>query len=706
MNRCLGLISLAIGAFLSGCGGGEQSAVEQASVNAEPPATQQAQGCTGECANANTFLTQSDVQQVISQVVSEAKARNAAGTVAVVDRLGNVLAVFVMNGADDLVRISSTQNTELPLISGGLEEVNIIPAALAAISKAITAAYISSEGNAFTTRTASQIVQETFNPGEQNTPSGPLFGVQFSQLPCSDFTLRFDGVSKAGPKRSPLGLSADTGGFPLYKAGTPVGGVGVIADGLYGLDKDISGFDQDLDELLALAGAVGFAAPLERRADVITIVGKTGRFSDASVADLLTANEGNSLSFSEIIDSEGALVSVPGYYQVGTDAASQVLPGIAFGEFGSGIVAADESIFVDEEGNSLDAFTFADDNNNNRYAAAAASDAPGGITANRLTADEVQTILNQALDIANQSRAQIRQPEGSQARVTVSIVDTQGTILAMARTRDAPVFGSDVSLQKARTAVFFSKTGENNSPAEQLRDLAVPQYIAPLLEPIDFSELAVLPNAPSIGQYVSDLQNFIGLNDALEAQGQNVAFSDRAGGNLSRPHYPDGPAVGPHGPLSKPAGQWSVFNVGLQLDLVYNSLIHHVAFVLGLVPDVPQNCTGNAGFDTNNLFNVENSIPGLANGIQIFPGSVPIYRGNQLVGGIGVSGDGVDQDDMIAFLGVHRAGLLLNTGIQNAPAEQRADKIDIPNQDTRLRYISCPQAPFIDSDVTGVCDGI
>ena len=44
------------------------------------------------------------------------------------------------------------------------------------------------------------------------------------------------------------------------------------------------------------------------------------------------------------------------------------------------------------------------------------------------------------------------------------------------------------------------------------------------------------------------------------------------------------------------------------------------------------------------------------NGVQIFPGGVPIYRGATLVGAIGVSGDGVDQDDMIAFLGVHDAG--------------------------------------------------
>src|SRR3546814_9313676 len=64
----------------------------------------------------------------------------------------------------------------------------------------------------------------------------------------------------------------------------------------------------------------------------------------------------------------------------------------------------------------------------------------------------------------------------------------------------------------------------------------------------------------------------------------------------------------------------------------------------------------------------------LQNGIQIFPGSVPIYRGDRLVGGIGVSGDGIDQDDMISFLGLHNAGARVG-GIGNAPPAIRADRI-------------------------------
>jgi uncharacterized protein GlcG (DUF336 family) len=39
------------------------------------------------------------------------------------------------------------------------------------------------------------------------------------------------------------------------------------------------------------------------------------------------------------------------------------------------------------------------------------------------------------------------------------------------------------------------------------------------------------------------------------------------------------------------------------------------------------------------------------NGIITFPGGVPLYKGGKLVGGVGVSGDAVDQDEAVAFAG-------------------------------------------------------
>ncbi len=98
----------------------------------------------------------------------------------------------------------------------------------------------------------------------------------------------------------------------------------------------------------------------------------------------------------------------------------------------------------------------------------------------------------------------------------------------------------------------------------------------------------------------------------------------------------------------------------------------------------------------------------LQNGIQIFPGSVPIYRGSTLVGAIGVSGDGIDQDDMISFLGAHNGGAR-GGGLGNAPKAIRSDNVVVTlsgGATVRLRYISCPFAPFLDTAQQNVCDGL
>ena len=93
----------------------------------------------------------------------------------------------------------------------------------------------------------------------------------------------------------------------------------------------------------------------------------------------------------------------------------------------------------------------------------------------------------------------------------------------------------------------------------------------------------------------------------------------------------------------------------------------------------------------------------LANGIQVFPGSVPIYRGATLAGAIGISGDGVDQDDMVAFLGLYEGAAALGTGLNHAPAAMRADVL-VP-AGVRLRYVQCPQAPYYASSEQNVCGG-
>jgi uncharacterized protein GlcG (DUF336 family) len=620
-------------------------------------------GCDGSCVSSASFLTITDVENIIAAAELEATARGLGATIAVSDRVGNVLAVYQMPGAATEVTIASPYP-----VSGGLENISFIPATLAAISKAITGAYLSSEGNAFSTRTASQIVQEHFNPGERNQPGGPLFGVQFSQLACSDLMVRLPDGSH-GPKHAPLGLSADPGGFPLYRDGTVVGGIGVVVEDRYSFDEQPADRDVSTDEIIALAGSRGLFAPADRRADRITVEGKQLRYSDMALSTVLTRAQPLPL----FGDLSGALITVPGYF----DAGGGLVAGQAFTTTTSGIRADTENLFP-----GRDAFVLVDGANVPRYPPTAAND---GVDA--LTQTDVQVLLDQALLIANRARAQIRRPLGSQARVTISVVDRNGVVLGLVRTRDAPVFGIDVSLQKARTAAFFSSA----LSAAELQSLPPADYLGPAL----VGGVPVVAQSVSIGDYVDALRLLLELPTALSDGA--VAFSDRAVGNLSRPFFPDGLRNAPAGPLSKPAGQWSPFSTGLQLDLSYNRIIGHVAFAAGLSgTDVTPGCSAIS------RVTADGNVDPIANGIQIFPGGVPIYRAGSLVGAIGVSGDGIDQDDMIAFLAVHQAGEVQGS-LGNAPVMIRADQLT--PQGTRLRYVQCPQAPFLDSSEQTPCGG-
>lgn len=664
--------------WLAGCSGGDP-------VSSTTGTDTSNANCTGSCATATTNLAAADVQQILAQGIAEAQAQGVNATFAVVDRVGNVLAVYRMgNATARSVTVTTTAVSGGP-VTGGLEGIRLPTAATptanlddqTAIAKAVTGAYLSSEGNAFSSRTASQIVQEHFNPGEQFQPSGPLFGVQFSQLACSDFINKAitGAPATVGPQRSPLGLSADPGGFPLYKGGTVVGGVGVMADGIYGIDRNILDVDMDLDETIALAATFGFAAPVDRRGDRITVDGKTARFTDVEM-NQLKSNPANAPAFNTIAAGVGALITVFGYVD------TTIRDGTAFGQPASGIRPDDGTTFPGQ-----DAFVFVDAANNPRFPPIAGTD---GATA--LTSGEVLTVLRSALDVANRARAQIRRPTGSQARVTISVVDSQGVILGMVRTRDAPVFGADVSLQKARTAALISSTGA----AAFLSGLPNANYLVS-----NDTTLGLGASIP-IASYVTNLRAFMGEPNQLS---DGRAFADRAVGNLSRPFYPDGiDDSGMNGPLSKPPGQWSVFSTGMQFDIANNAVLQHVLSVatMGMLPDVGPGCPG-VSLAAN--LSATQTVTGVqaANGLQIFPGSVPIFRGTTLVGGIGVSGDGVDQDDMIAFLGLANAGQSLGT-ISNAPMGNRTDVLT--PQGTRLRYVQCPQAPFVNSSVENVCGGI
>lgn len=645
--------------LLASCGGGGGSGtVDAGGGGATPTPTPTPSGVVF-VPPAQVSLTTGEVQQIIAQAVGEARARSKPSVIAVTDRVGNVLGVFAMTGAPALAKVSNRQigGTAAAGAGIGLQGVDV-PATAAAISKALTGAYLSSSGNAFSTRTASQIVQAHFPPAPSTVglESGPLFGVQFSQLPCSDLSRRFQPLGGAdaliGPKRAPLGLAADPGGFPLYKNGVVVGGIGVMGDGDYGFDPDTLDIDLDAEEAIALAGSQGFAAPDEILAARIFVDGTSLRYSDMAANNLSPL----ATSFAAINGSAGTLVPVAGYSD-GT-----IRAGIAYGTEASGVRAATAGEFANTQ-----AFILSDGSGNARYPLRGGTD--GASIAQPLTQAEVRAVLEEAFTVLSRARAQIRRPLDSRMQATVSLVDTHGAVLGIVRSPDGPIFGIDVSLQKARSAMFFSH----------------PQAAAQL-------------SAAGQGSYVTRAGSFLGAG-ALTG---TFAIADRALGNLSRPYFPDGEVARTPGPFSVVnTSTFSPFAVGLQTDLVAGNIAAHAGFIAsgGASADTPVGCT-----------TVPEAAAGqrrIANGIQIFPGAVPIYRGNVLVGGIGVSGDGIDQDDMVAFLGAHNGGARIG-GIGNAAPAIRSDRIvvDLGDAQVRLRYVGCPFAPFLDTAAQNVCEGL
>jgi uncharacterized protein GlcG (DUF336 family) len=388
----------------------------------------------------------------------------------------------------------------------------------AAVSKAGTAAYLSSDGNAFTTRTASFIIQENIPPGITSQPGGDLFGVQFSQLPCSDVV----------PNALPLGLSGDPGGVPIYKNGVLAGGIGVEGDGVYGVDISAQDRDNPPEETIAAAGAWGYAAPATIRADSILIDGMRLPYGEVAVAAPRVAAL-----------ATGTVMLAP-----------RSSPASRFG------TATVDGIPVKFDWRFFPA--------------------SGG---NGLTADDVTRVLTQALQQASRTRSAIRVPVPSPIEVNISVVDVTGAVLGSFSTQDAPGFGFDVSVQKARTAAFFSRV----DAGARLR-------------------------AASQGEYV----------DAAAASGVMLdgssAVSSRAAGLLSVGTVPSGDVLSP-------------WNSGLQLAL------SRTALLAGVEGEAVSGCT---------------ALPGLDNGLQIHAGGVPIYRDGVLVGAIGVSGDGIEEDELVA----------------------------------------------------------
>ncbi|HMJ92122.1 MAG TPA: heme-binding protein [Candidatus Acidoferrum sp.] len=133
------------------------------------------------------------------------------------------------------------------------------------------------------------------------------------------------------------------------------------------------------------------------------------------------------------------------------------------------------------------------------------------------------------------------------------------------------------------------------------------------------------------------------------------AYSTRTVGFLAQRFFPPGIANRGEGPLLTLQEQFSLLPAGIKNPL--NGVV----------------------LTTNALSAPDPNVP---NGITIFPGGFPLYRNGVMIGAIGVSGDGVDQDDIIAAAGT--------VGFQ-APTNIRADRMRV--RGARLPYAKFPRNP-------------
>ena len=256
-----------------------------------------------------------------------------------------------------------------------------------------------------------------------------------------------------------------------------------------------------------------------------------------------------------------------------------------------------------------------------------------------LTKEVVKDVIDAGIASAEEVRAAIRltpadSPDdlprrpGERTRMVFAVADTTGEVLGLFRMPDATVFSIDVAVAKARNTAYYADATE-----------------------IETADL------------VDD------NDDGLADVPAGTAFTNRTFRFLAEPRFPTGAENVAAGDFSilRDAGinPLTAENLGSALAAsVYSSAD---ASVLAFDAFNPAR-------NFRDPLNLENQ-----NGIVFFPGSTPLYVGAGLVGGFGVSGDGVDQDDVVTAAG--------QVGYEPAPAI-RADLY-------RVRSVSLPFQKYL-----------
>lgn len=220
-----------------------------------------------------------------------------------------------------------------------------------------------------------------------------------------------------------------------------------------------------------------------------------------------------------------------------------------------------------------------------------------------VTGEQARKVIEDGVAQANRTRAAIRLPLNSTTRMVLAVADLNGNVVGLYRMPDATVFSIDVAVAKARNVTYYA--GPDLQQADRLAGVAI-----------------------------------------------GTALTNRSFRYLSLPFFPEGIDGSPPGPFSilndGGVDPRTARTVGAsQPASAYQSVQGYDAFHPG------------TNFrDPDNVLN--------QNGIVFFPGSAPVYGGEVLVGGYGISGDGVDQDDVVTVGGI--GGLA-------APERVRIDRV-------------------------------
>src|SRR6266403_1545708 len=335
-----------------------------------------------------------DVQNIVQAAVNSV---NVDMAVAVVDRAGFLLGVF------------RTQNAPATAVGnfGQTQNANDVAVALAR-----TGAFFSNDQAPLSSRTVRFISGIHFPPGVMNQPPADLYGIENTNRGC---TLIND---PNFPNKIPPSLALG-GGF----------GLGVI-----------TGKADVMDSNAAAVNPGG--VPIFYKNVVVGGIGVVTASSNLNVAEY-AAFAGSTAARSGPADKFGPTPAAPGVVFIGGIALPFVDQTSRPSGFSAGPVAGTGSFLVapaNSQGQPPEGDLIA----------------PAAGLLGGLSAADVMQILDNAEATANTTRAAIRFPLGSKARMVIAVADLDGTIIGLRRMQDATVFSIDVAASKARNMVYFN----------------------------------------------------------------------------------------------------------------------------------------------------------------------------------------------------------------------------------------------------------